>query len=221
MSWNGNKRHRDSEDRRDALHRTVDVIGVWLALPLSVPLMMILAPCVFLALGRPVLFAQTRSGRLGRTFTLVKFRTMTNERNTAGELLPDKWRMTKFGRLVRRSRLDELPELWNIFKGDMSFIGPRPLLPETVTQMGDEGQLRSSVRPGLTGWAQISGNSSLHNDDKLALDLWYIENRSLSLDALICLKTVGVMMFGETVSTQRLLLAQGERKLAQPPERGT
>lgn len=196
---------------QDALHRTMDVVGTLLALPLAVPVMLLLAPIVFLMLGRPVLFVQTRSSRGGNGFRLVKFRTMTDARDAAGELLPDDQRMTRFGKLLRRSRLDELPELWNILKGEMSFIGPRPLLPHTIAHMGDEGRIRSTVRPGLTGWAQISGNSSLTNDDKLALDLWYIRNRSLALDIMILFKTIGLMIFGEKISQQRLLQAQEGR----------
>lgn len=199
--------------RRDAVTRVADVVGALLLIAASVPVMVLLALSVLVNLGRPFLFVQVRSGQMQQPFAMVKFRTMTCERDAAGELLSDHRRVTRFGRLLRRSRLDELPELWNVLKGDMSFIGPRPLLPETVVRMGDEGAVRSSVRPGLTGWAQISGNACLSNDDKLALDLWYICHRSLALDALIVLKTPGVMLFGERISAGRLMQAQELRRL--------
>jgi lipopolysaccharide/colanic/teichoic acid biosynthesis glycosyltransferase len=119
-------------------------------------------------------------------------------------LLPDKDRTPLIGDVLRRLRLDELPELANIVRGDMAFVGPRPLLPRTVEQMGAGGRIRGSVRPGLTGWAQVNGNSRLNEDEKLALDLWYIRNRSFLLDLTILVRTLGVMLLGERISTTSL-----------------
>ena len=126
----------------------------------------------------------------------------------SGALLPDSERTTRFGRFLRRSRLDELPELWNVLKGDMSIVGPRPLLPETVAGMGELGVRRCRVRPGLTGWAQVSGNTFLSEDHKLALDLWYIDHRTLRLDLLIVVESLGLVVFGERVNHSRVDIAE-------------
>lgn len=163
------------------------------------PLLLIVASVVRCSLGSPVLFRQVRSGKAGRPFVMVKFRTMTDARGANGELLPDDLRTPWIGRLLRRTRLDELPELWNIMRGEMAFIGPRPLLPETIAAAGLRGRMRGLVLPGLTGWAQVSGNASLPNRQKIACDLWYIRNRSCRLDLLILLRTVAVVLRGERV----------------------
>lgn len=186
----------------------MDVAGALIALPIAAPVIATLAVAVRLAMGRPIFFVQQRAGRDGRPFALRKFRSMTADVDAMGMPLPDAERTPRMGRLLRRSRLDELPELWEILKGDMSFIGPRPLLPPTIAAMGEKGVQRGAVRPGLTGWAQISGNSSLDNDDKLALDLWYIRHRSIPLDLFILAKTVGLMLFGEKVCESRLRQAK-------------
>src|SRR3546814_9484145 len=125
---------------------------------------------------------------------------MTDARDRDGRLLPDEERLTRLGRFLRRSRVDELPELWNIMKGDMSLVGPRPLLPDTVDDMGSDGIRRGLVRPGLTGWAQVNGNARLSGKDKLALDLWYIDHASVALDLRIILKTIGVVFAGERIN---------------------
>jgi lipopolysaccharide/colanic/teichoic acid biosynthesis glycosyltransferase len=129
---------------------------------------------------------------------------MTESRDAAGRLLPDEARLTALGRLIRRTRLDELPELWNILKGEMALIGPRPLLPATVASFGEAGRRRGMVRPGLTGWAQVNGNTLLSDADKLALDLWYVDHRSWRLDARIVVKTLGVVLFGERIAVPEL-----------------
>lgn len=167
------------------------------ALVLAAPVLAMLALAVRLILGAPVLFHQQRAGQSGRTFTIVKFRTMTDARAPDGTLLPDAERTPWFGRMLRRTRLDELPELWNILRGEMAFIGPRPLLPETVAAMHDRGRRRSWILPGLTGWAQVNGNTLLTGEEKLALDLWYVDHHSARIDLLILLRTVQVMVFGE------------------------
>lgn len=184
--------------------RFFDVITCALALVPAIPLMGLIALTIAATMGRPVLFHQDRMGRSGHVFRLIKFRTMRHISDGNGQLLPDEKRLTGIGRLLRRTRLDELPELWNILKGDMSLIGPRPLLAETVAAMGDKGLRRMAIRPGLTGWAQVNGNTRLSDADKLALDLWYIENASFRLDALIIVKTIGVVLFGERVNRSEL-----------------
>ena len=161
------------------------------------PLLALIALLVGLAMGRPILFHQERSGKNGRTMNLVKFRSMRDVSNLAGDPLPDEQRVTALGRLLRRSRLDELPGLWNVVTGDMAFVGPRPLLPQTIARMGRAGQERGKVKPGLTGWAQINGNTLLTLDEKMALDLWYIDHANWRLDLSILARTVWVMVRGE------------------------
>ena len=178
---------------RRALDTALALAGVVLLLPL----LALLAALTMALLGRPVLFRQHRAGLGGRTFRIVKFRSMSDDRDAAGVLLPDDRRLGRFGRALRRSRLDELPELWNIVRGDMAFVGPRPLFPETVTALGADGRRRGAVRPGLTGLAQISGNTLLSSAEKIAIDLRYVDRRSAGLDLLILLCTPLVMLFGE------------------------
>ncbi|NWK98778.1 hypothetical protein DM806_24570 [Sphingobium lactosutens] len=185
-------------------HPLVERTLAGLALIALLPVMLLLGMVVALILGRPVLFRQHRAGRGGQAFDLVKFRSMGDLRDAQGQSLPDEARLTSFGRLLRRSRLDELPELWNIARGEMSFVGPRPLLPATVEMMGERGLRRGSVRPGLTGWAQVNGNALLSDADKLALDLWYVEHRSLGRDLWIALRTVGTIFGGERISPMHI-----------------
>lgn len=172
-------------------------LAALVALVATSPVMLILGIVVRCALGGPVLFRQRRSGLSGRVFTLVKFRTMTDARGGDGELLPDDARTPRIGWWLRRTRLDELPELWNILRGEMAFVGPRPLLPATISHAGAQGRARGRVLPGLTGWAQVNGNTKLTNEEKIELDLWYVRNRSIRLDLLILLKTVMVVLRGE------------------------
>ncbi|MCI2048590.1 MAG: sugar transferase [Lachnospiraceae bacterium] len=157
----------------------------------------LLAVLVRTKLGRPVLFRQERPGRGGKIFTLCKFRTMTDRRGADGRLLPDSERMTKFGIFLRRTSLDELPEFWNILKGEMSVVGPRPLLPEYLPWYTEEESHRHDVRPGLTGLAQISGRNSLDWDSRLAKDVAYVNGISFALDARIVWATAA-KVFGRT-----------------------
>ncbi|MFC3215839.1 sugar transferase [Novosphingobium panipatense] len=152
---------------------------------------------MLLSLGRPVLFRQQRAGRGGVPFTLLKLRSMRNTCDASGRPLPDEARVTPFGRFLRRSRLDELPGLWNVVAGDMAFVGPRPLLPETIAALAMHGVQRGAVRPGLTGWSQVNGNTLLALEEKIALDLWYVAHSSPLLDLRILLLTVWVMVGGE------------------------
>ncbi len=170
------------------------------------------AGAVWAALGRPLLFRQVRSGLARRPFTLVKFRTMRDLRDDDGELLPDAERETAATRLIRRLRLDEIPQLLAIAAGDMRFVGPRPLKPETIDGFGALGELRASVPPGLTGWAQVNGNTRLSNAEKLALDIWYVDHRSVALDARILVLTVATLLLGERI--RPAALAEAERHLA-------
>ncbi len=175
--------------------RAIAAIAVVLTLPCTV----LSAVAVWMALGRPVLFSQTRCGLNQRPFKIRKFRSMHDTRDAHGALLADDLRTTPITTLLRRTRLDELPQLWAIVSGDMTFVGPRPLLPESVASFGELGRMRSSVPPGLTGWAQVNGNTKLSDADKLALDVWYVENRSFLLDVRILLKTIPMLIFGERV----------------------
>ncbi|WP_082652342.1 sugar transferase [Aureimonas sp. AU12] len=189
---------------------SLERIAAMLAFLLTLPLWIPVACIVVASVGRPILFRQTRSGLGGVPFTLCKFRTMTNERGADGQLLPDRLRETAATRLLRRLRLDELPQLLAVALGDMSFFGPRPLLPETVEGFGERGRLRGLVRPGLTGWAQVSGNTRLSDAQKLSLDLWYIRHRSLALNARILMRTALVLLRGEHPDAGALRLAAAE-----------
>lgn len=183
--------------RPEAFRRTIDIIAAGAGLVVSAPFIAILFAAVRATMGAPAFFIQERAGRNRRPFHMVKFRTMTNARDAEGRLLSDDARVTRLGRFLRRSRLDELPELWNILRGHMGIVGPRPLLLTSAPNLGAPGDERLSVRPGLTGWAQVNGNTLLSDSRKLALDLWYVRNRSLALDVKIILKTIGVILFGE------------------------
>jgi sugar transferase EpsL len=157
------------------------------------PLLAVLALLVAVKMGRPVLFRQIRPGLAGQAFAMLKFRTMTQERDTHGELLADEQRLTPYGRWLRRTSLDELPELINVLKGEMSLVGPRPLLMEYLPLYTPTQARRHDVLPGITGWAQVNGRNALDWDDKLALDTWYVEHCSLALDLkILCLTCLTV-----------------------------
>lgn len=177
------------------------------------PVALLVALAVALGLGSPILFRQVRSGQHGRPFTMLKFRTMRELRDADGRLLDDAARTPPLGRWLRRSRLDELPELINIARGEMVFVGPRPLLPASIAAMDAEGTARGAARPGLTGWAQVNGNALLNDRDKLALDLWYLRNASWRLDLTIVLRTIQVMIAGEKIAQDELERAYaGDRR---------
>ena len=172
------------------MKRLIDIVGASLGLLLFSPCFLILAILIRVKLGSPVLFQQLRAGLEGSPFKIIKFRTMNDRRNAEGELLPDEERLTGFSRFLRSTSLDELPELYNILKGDMSFIGPRPLLSEYLNLYTDEQARRHEVKPGITGWAQVNGRNQLTWEQRFNLDVWYVEHRSLSLDLRVLLKTV-------------------------------
>jgi lipopolysaccharide/colanic/teichoic acid biosynthesis glycosyltransferase len=171
------------------MKRIFDIAMSFAALALLSPLIAGLAAFVAIRIGYPVLFVQERAGFHGRCFRMYKFRTMTNARDPSGALLPDADRLTPAGQFLRRSSLDELPSLWNIFAGDMSVVGPRPLLMRYLTRYSQEQARRHNVRPGLTGLAQISGRNALSWEQKFALDTWYVDHATLTLDMLIVLRT--------------------------------
>jgi len=162
--------------------------------------MLVLAVAIRMMLGGPALFKQRRPGINGKPFELVKFRTMTNSEDPQGNLLPDSKRLPKFGRILRATSLDELPGLWNVLKGDMSLVGPRPLLMEYLELYSDEQARRHEVRPGITGWAQVNGRNALDWDEKFELDVWYVDNRTLWLDIKILFMTVAKVLKGGGVS---------------------
>jgi lipopolysaccharide/colanic/teichoic acid biosynthesis glycosyltransferase len=186
------------------MKRLFDILVSATALLLLSPLILGVAVAVRLRLGSPVLFRQQRPGLHARAFTILKFRTMLDARTGDGEPLPDSQRLTRFGRWLRASSLDELPELWNVLRGDMSLVGPRPLLMEYVPLYTPEQARRHEVRPGITGWAQVNGRNALSWDDKFALDLWYVDNRSLALDMRILAATVA------SVGGRKGISAEGE-----------
>lgn len=164
------------------------LFDLFLAVPVLLallPAMAVLALLVRWKIGTPVLFRQMRPGRDGRLFELVKFRTMTDGKDADGKPLPDAQRLTEFGKKMRETSLDELPELWNVLKGDMSLVGPRPLLVEYLPLYTPEQARRHEVRPGITGWAQVNGRNAISWEDKFALDVWYVEHGGLWLDAKI------------------------------------
>lgn len=170
--------------------RLFDLLVAILAIPLLLPWTGLIALWLLREGGGPVLFRQSRPGRDGRVFTLLKFRTMSEARDAVGELLPDEARVTRAGRLLRRTSLDELPELINVLKGEMSLVGPRPLLLRYQPYFTGKERLRFTVRPGITGWAQVHGRNNLPWDERLALDVWYVQNQSFLLDLKILLHTL-------------------------------
>ena len=179
-----------------------DIVVSGLSLVLLSPLLIALAILVRIKLGSPVLFQQIRPGRHEREFKMCKFRTMTHETDEQGNLLPDEKRLTRFGRFLRAASLDELPELWNVLKGDMSLVGPRPLLVKYLPRYNDRQKRRHEVKPGITGWAQINGRNAITWDQRLEMDVWYVENQSFLLDIRILVLTVWKVIKGSDVSAE-------------------
>jgi undecaprenyl phosphate N,N'-diacetylbacillosamine 1-phosphate transferase len=182
--------------------RPLDFILALMALIILSPFMLIIALLVRIKLGSPVIFKQQRPGLDEKIFTMYKFRTMTNECNENGELLPDSVRLTKFGSFLRSTSLDELPELWNILKGDMSIVGPRPQLVRDMVFMTEEQRRRHSVMPGLTGWAQVNGRNAVTWEEKLALDLDYVDDITFLKDVKIIFMTVAKVFKREGISAE-------------------
>jgi lipopolysaccharide/colanic/teichoic acid biosynthesis glycosyltransferase len=184
------------------LKRIFDILASSFGLLLLSPVILIVAWQVSRKLGSPVLFRQTRPGLHGKPFEMVKFRTMLDATDKHGNPLPDDQRMTPFGSFLRATSLDELPELWNVLKGDMSLVGPRPLLMEYLPLYSKKQYRRHDARPGVTGWAQVNGRNAISWEDKFRLDVWYVDNQSLWLDVKILFLTVKKVLVRDGISAQ-------------------
>ena len=184
------------------IKRLLDILLSGGALLVLWPVLAVLAVLVRTKLGSPVIFCQERPGRDEKIFKLYKFRSMTDARDENGELLSDEVRLTKFGRLLRSTSLDELPELWNIFRGDMSLVGPRPLLVKYLPLYNEEQRRRHDVTPGLTGWAQVNGRNAITWEEKFELDVWYVDHISFVLDVKIIWQTVKAVLHREGISAE-------------------
>lgn len=197
--------------------RALDVIGAGLGLLILSPVLLIVALMICRQMGSPVLFRQTRPGLHGKPFQMIKFRTMRDALDAEGKPLPDSERITRLGRFLRSSSLDELPELWNVLKGDMSLVGPRPLLMEYLDYYTEEEMLRHTVRPGVTGLAQVSGRNATTWNDRLSYDVHYVKTRSIALDLKIIAKTIRQVIKREGVvvvpsTTYRKLSAERSKR---------
>ena len=184
------------------MKRSFDLLVACVTLILFMPVLFIVAVLIRLNLGSPVLFHQTRPGLQGKPFMMYKFRTMAEADNTNRVALPDESRLSPFGRFLRASSLDELPELWNVLKGDMSLVGPRPLLMEYLPLYTPDQARRHEVRPGITGWAQVNGRNALSWEEKFKLDIWYVDHRSLWLDIKILWLTVRKVLLREGINAE-------------------
>lgn len=182
------------------IKRTLDIALAGSGLLLTAPAMLVVAVAIRLVLGRPVLFRQTRPGLGAKPFSLLKFRTMREATDAQGQPLPDAQRLTRLGQFLRRTSLDELPQLVNVLRGEMSLVGPRPLLVRYLDRYSARQARRHEVRPGITGWAQVQGRNALDWETRLELDVWYVEHWSLRLDAAILLRTVGKVLCREGIS---------------------
>jgi len=182
------------------LKRVIDILISLIGIFILFPIIVIVAWQIHRNLGSPVLFHQVRPGMHGKPFRMIKFRSMLDAVDAQGNVLPDEVRLSSFGRFLRSTSLDELPELWNVLKGDMSLVGPRPLLMEYLPLYSLEQARRHEVRPGVTGWAQINGRNTISWEEKLKLDVWYVDNQSLWLDIKILLLTVKKVFIREGIS---------------------
>lgn len=180
--------------------RLMDIFVALSAMVLFCIPFLILILIIYIKIGAPVVFSQMRPGQDARPFLMVKFRTMTDARDSSGQLLPDADRLTDFGRFLRSSSLDELPELWNVLKGDMSLVGPRPLLMAYLPLYSAEQSFRHNVRPGITGWAQVNGRNNLSWEERFKLDVWYVRNYSMLLDIKILWMTVRKVLLRDGIS---------------------
>ena len=202
---------------RSFLKNILDKLLACAALFLLAPILLLLALIIFLRLGSPVIFRQVRPGHNGQPFTIYKFRSMSNACDTKGNLLSDKERLLSFGSLLRRTSLDETPELFNVIKGDMSLVGPRPLLMQYLPYYTQRERLRNSVKPGITGWAQIHGRNCLPWDERLEMDAWYVENWSIWLDLKILAMTVYTVLKRDGVAVDSYELEEDLDKVRQQP----
>ena len=182
------------------MKRLFDFLATLLALFFLLPVILLVAILIRFKLGSPILFTQKRPGLNGKTFKMMKFRTMLDGKDKQGNLLPDDERMTKFGALLRSTSLDELPSLFNVLKGDMSLVGPRPLLVQYLPLYSDEQARRHNVRPGITGWAQVNGRNAISWEQKFKFDVWYVDNQSILIDLKILLLTVKKVFIRDGIS---------------------
>lgn len=187
---------------RHSIKRLLDIVGALVGVFLLSPVMLMTCIAVILSMGWPIFFTQQRPGKDGKIFRLIKFRTMTNKRDPDGELLPDAERLTGVGKFLRVTSLDELPELLNVLRGDMSLVGPRPLLVQYLGLYTPEQNRRHEVRPGITGWAQINGRNALTWEEKFEYDIWYVDNLSFCLDARIILATIRKVFKREGINAE-------------------
>ena len=184
------------------IKRFFDLFLVLLSLPLILPIYLLLMLLVLAKFNFPILFKQSRPGLKGKIFNIYKFRSMTSERDKEGTLLTDELRLTKFGKFLRSTSLDELPSLWNVLKGDMSLVGPRPLLVEYLPLYSAKQARRHEVKPGITGWAQVNGRNAISWDEKFDLDVWYVDNQSIWLDIKILYLTIKKVIVRDGISAQ-------------------
>ena len=184
------------------MKRFFDILISLFVLIVFLPVLLILSAMVLCKLGSPVFFSQTRPGLNGKPFEMIKFRTMLDAVDKDGNPLPDDQRMTPFGTMLRSASLDELPELWNVLRGDMSLVGPRPLLMEYLPLYNDQQRRRHEVRPGITGWAQVNGRNSLSWDERFKLDVWYVDHQSFWLDLKILFLTVKKVLVRDGISAE-------------------
>ena len=185
------------------MKRLFDLVTIFLFLPFIIIICAILAILIKFKLGSPILFKQTRPGLNGKVFILIKFRTMSNDCDSNGNLLPDNDRLTKFGKFLRSTSLDELPEFWNVLEGNMSLVGPRPLLLEYMSLYNIKEARRHEVLPGITGWAQVNGRNEITWDKKFNLDIWYIDNQSIWLDIKILLMTIKKIILRDSINQNK------------------
>jgi len=188
--------------KNQSLKRLIDIIGSLIGLTISSPLIVIISIIIYFTMGRPIFFKQVRPGLKGKPFVIYKFRTMLDFRDENGNLLPDEKRLTTIGRFLRSTTLDELPEFWNVLKGDMSLVGPRPLLMEYLDRYTPEQARRHEVKPGMTGWAQINGRNAISWEEKFKLDVWYVDNWNILLDLKIIFLTILKVIKREGISAE-------------------
>jgi sugar transferase EpsL len=194
------RRIKDVKHQPAMTKRFLDLLITITVLTVGFPLFLILGVLIRINLGSPIIFTQERPGLKGKPFIMYKFRTMTDARDPQGELLPDDDRFTKFGKLIRSTSLDELPELLNVLRGDMSLVGPRPLLMRYLSRYSPEQARRHEVRPGITGWAQVNGRNAISWEKKFQLDVWYVDNYNLLLDLKILFLTIKKVLIREGIS---------------------
>jgi lipopolysaccharide/colanic/teichoic acid biosynthesis glycosyltransferase len=205
------------------LKQCIDRLAAAVGLLLLAPVMVATALVVWATMGRPILFRQVRPGRGGKAFELVKFRTMLNAHDADGNPLPDRERLTPAGQFLRAASLDELPQLWNVLRGDMSLVGPRPLLVEYLPRYSAEQARRHDVLPGITGWAQVNGRNALNWDERFRLDVWYVDHWSVALDVKILALTLLRVVQRQGISFEgdaTMFKFVGSAPQGQPPEKG-